>query len=463
MSSTITLVDNTASRHLRDGGEPSPPTSSSSRGLTTILTRSSVKEGLAKRKYRKWQPRRLGITEDHQNAENLSASERVPTGNASRRSHQVAPSVESADFAVASGQQDVDGDANVKAATPTGSTRRSELDILYENQRGSFFFGVPLYSHSSLLNFDPSAWMTPDMKESPVDITNAQVPDPSWDWAWKTWYVDMSGDVDEQGWQYSFTFASKSWHGTHPWFHSFVRRRRWLRLRVKRANETSRGRSGFEMAHRLNQDYFTIHSSTTKMSPDLTAQAASRSASLTCRTPNTDEEVLPEEIEDIPTLMGALKSAVVDREKIEALKTFIDEGGEELHYLQQKVPDIMSLFVFQTSRWRFLDYMLQVIDELSHQIAETEGTKADELERKRQNLMKAADSARQQIAGPEVVRDAQGKLARTSRDLSRVLKQDGLLSSHRPCEQRGADQIDLRDRIKGVPNAAEIEREGHIH
>ena len=29
------------------------------------------------------------------------------------------------------------------------------IEVLYENQRGSFFFGIPLFSSRSLLNFDP--------------------------------------------------------------------------------------------------------------------------------------------------------------------------------------------------------------------------------------------------------------------------------------------------------------------
>ena len=44
-----------------------------------------------------------------------------------------------------------------------------------------------------------------------------------------------------------------------------------------------------------------------------------------------------EEIGNIPTLMYALKSAIVDREKIDVLKRFIEEGGDEIYYLDDKV------------------------------------------------------------------------------------------------------------------------------
>lgn len=43
--------------------------------------------------------------------------------------------------------------------------------------------------------------------------------------------VDMTEDVDEAGWQYSVKFHGAVWHGNYKHFRSFVRRRRWIRLR----------------------------------------------------------------------------------------------------------------------------------------------------------------------------------------------------------------------------------------
>lgn len=111
--------------------------------------------------------------------------------------------------------------------TQPETTKYAAIDVLYENQRGAWLCGLPLFSSASLLNFDPPAWRNGLGQASPVSVVDAQTPDPSWRWAWPTWYVDMSADVDEEGWQYSFMFRQKtSWHGSHPWFHSFVRRRR---------------------------------------------------------------------------------------------------------------------------------------------------------------------------------------------------------------------------------------------
>ena len=152
------------------------------------------------------------------------------------------------------------------------------------------------------------------------------MPDPSWEWAWQSWYVDMSYDVDEEGWEYSFSFQrSVAWHGTHPWFHSFVRRRRWLRKRVRK--HSIYGTEGRNLdpkrmsdAHMLNGDYFTIHAPKIK----------SRSSSQTRGWPSTrfqmheEDEEVEEDIPNVPTLMTHLKKATVDREKIVAVRRFLD-------------------------------------------------------------------------------------------------------------------------------------------
>ncbi|VVT56216.1 uncharacterized protein SAPINGB_P004898 [Magnusiomyces paraingens] len=105
-------------------------------------------------------------------------------------------------------------------------------DVLTENQRGWFILGYPFFSKNMLFSLDPEPWTYgPSNKAAPGDIHTFPLPDPSWDWTWNSWYVDMAYDVDDQGWSYSWRFASNAWHGSHVWFHSFVRKRRWLRLR----------------------------------------------------------------------------------------------------------------------------------------------------------------------------------------------------------------------------------------
>lgn len=203
-------------------------------------------------------------------------------------------------------------------------TPSSHIDILYENQRGWFVFGIPLFSSRALWNLriDPSPWVDSAFKPSAVNITNAQVPDPSWVWDWKSWYVDMSLDVDEEGWQYSLLFKSSPWHGNHPWFHSFVRRRRWLRRRVKQRVPPKTKENTKE---RLFGDAFSIGTTLARSTTFGTSEQDSNGTSLN------------EEVRDIATLMLRLKKAAIDREKINVIHKFVDEGGEELHYLAEQV------------------------------------------------------------------------------------------------------------------------------
>lgn len=72
-------------------------------------------------------------------------------------------------------------------------------------------FGIPKYSSRILLQWDPSAWTSSGMGDSPYNILNAQLPDPSWEWVHPEWLIDMSGDTDEAGWQYSGSFGHKFW------------------------------------------------------------------------------------------------------------------------------------------------------------------------------------------------------------------------------------------------------------
>ncbi|KAI8343639.1 hypothetical protein BC941DRAFT_411921 [Chlamydoabsidia padenii] len=101
-------------------------------------------------------------------------------------------------------------------------------DVLYECQRGSWLVG---YSSKTLLQFDPNPWCDVHMRYTPMNPTTYQLPDPTWEWVSKEWMVDMTDDVDEAGWQYSIKFHGAVWHGNYKHFRSFVRRRRWIRLR----------------------------------------------------------------------------------------------------------------------------------------------------------------------------------------------------------------------------------------
>ncbi|SNX82376.1 uncharacterized protein MEPE_01082 [Melanopsichium pennsylvanicum] len=99
---------------------------------------------------------------------------------------------------------------------PSDATKvKYEFDVLYENQRGLLVFGIPKFSPRTLFQWDPSPWTSSSGKPSPYNIANAQLPDPSWEWAYQEWYIDMTGDVDEAGWQYSGNFGRRFWPNVH--------------------------------------------------------------------------------------------------------------------------------------------------------------------------------------------------------------------------------------------------------
>ncbi|KAJ5989047.1 hypothetical protein N7481_004257 [Penicillium waksmanii] len=476
-TASISLVDNTApSQHLSSGDlESLRRTSTVARqsSRSSRLNLVSVSGQLAKRKYAKWQPDRLGVTSDNETSpsrESSRARGSISAGStggppARQPSHQDSGlgfrESETIDFAPTRTQSHTNATTHSTTTNghpPPSDEKKpvSELDILYENQRGSFVFGIPLYSQGSLLNLDPSPWMTQDRRESPVNITNAQLPDPSWEWSWRTWYVDMSGDVDEQGWQYSFSFSSSQWHGTHPWFHSWVRRRRWVRLRHKAPERRVRGRSEFEQAHMLTEDYFTIHSHKVR-SRDQSTTGLSRveSGFLNRVDTKVDEEVHLEEIGDIPTLMHALKLCSIDREKIDALRKFVEEGGEELYYLNDKITEIMSMFVFQASRWHFVTYLVGMIQQLSQLIMDSDDKESDRMQRKKDNLIRAVESAKQHVTGPDFFADSHGESGGELLGLTPLSQHKYLLSKR--AQATGEPLIVMKGKeIKGIPKAAEI-------
>lgn len=451
----ISLVDTT---QTSDHDEPQ----SSSQKLSAKSTRSSVRDRLAKRKYAKyskWQEGRYspkaGSTATIEEQRSASVDpERVEAGTRT----------ETVDFAPSRG-----ADRGRLTAEKRGRESKHlkhevhEYDILYENQRGSFFCGIPLYSHSSLLPIDPAPWVNKDMHESPVNITNAQVPDPSWEWAWKNWYVDMSYDVDEQGWQYSFAFGkSWSWHGTHPWFHSFVRRRRWLRKRVKKNPENPWGKPGsMGAAHHLASDYFTIHSKRDRSPVSLvdgTVKAARPSSFISLPSTNDVEEP-PEDVKDIGTLLKGLKFATVDREKIDLVKRFVDHGGDELAYLKDHIPTIMSFFVFQNSRKQLLSYLKTTADEARQHRQKHEDEKkpeGDTESRRINNLLAAVDAANTQIKGLEFWSDRKHVLKTTDSESMVTGAIATIFDEPTPKPKVENDPV---EEIKGISEKADIKGE----
>jgi len=277
------------------------------------------------------------------------------------------------------------------------------IDVLYENQRGLFTLGVPHFSSNSLLNFDPKPWINAQGRTSPVNITNAQVPDPEWEWAWKSWYVDMSRDVDEDGWEYSLAFGGFSWHGNHPWFHSFVRRRRWLRKRVRKHAHHHAGKTPdkkhMSEAHMLTPEYFTIHPSKTRSTADSHTPSLAASGALRAKTSRENIED-SQDIRDTATLLKLLKIASIDRQKLVLVRNFVQNASDELYYLQDQIPDIMARLVFQNSRRHLLEMLMEQVNAASSHRDEHTAQAKPEGDREKSridNLLKAVDAADREV------------------------------------------------------------------
>ena len=274
------------------------------------------------------------------------------------------------------------------------------IDILYENQRGGFLCGcLPLFSAKALGNLDPAPWTNINQKTSPTNIYNAQVPDPSWKWAWKEWTVNHDDGVDEDGWEYSFMFSKKfSWHGP-TWWNSFVRRRVWTRKRVK-----ADLLEGVTDGHAMNPDYFTIHNYHRSRSRASKTESVGKrySAGTLSRLigDSGDEPLLEGEICDIPHLMAALKASRIDREKMEAVVNFVQNGGDELYYIRDRMADIMHSFIFQASRRLLLAHLLQTLDEAADEhkkSLESEKEPDPAKQRRLENLEAALKSADEEV------------------------------------------------------------------
>ncbi|KAG8158395.1 hypothetical protein KVR01_011517 [Diaporthe batatas] len=322
------------------------------------------------------------------------------------------------------GPQRTHSDANgTQRRKPTPETA---IDILYENERGGMFCGIPLFSPKALGQLDPPNWTNFAHKPSPTSIHTAQVPDPSWVWSWPEWHINRDEGVDENGWEYSFMFAKMfSWH-LPRWYNSCVRRRAWTRQRVKRDPESND-------PHMLNSEYFTVRRSME------TERTAGRASSRNSRhSPSVISWVSAEagakpDIEDIDTLMAILTRSRIDREKIEAVENFLQHGGDELVHLQHRMHDIMAIFVFQASRRVLLAKLNEVFEQTQQELKENDtGT----LQRRSNNLKGAIGHADEECRRLEYWSDVK-KLVREGQSTTATDKCEGWTEDWRGVDQSG--------------------------
>ena len=462
---------------LIDKTKPDPEAEHSTLPLTSIShtpseqplsrqwTKGHFRKELARRKYARWQKDKGIVSSAAEVSSEDSASEttsqslsKSPKSNISRtgRLRDKLP-------------------FRVKKPNPDKHNKNgSFIDVLYENQRGSFLCGIPLYSSNSLLNFDPAGWQNSTFHDSPVNITNAQVPDPSWQWVWRRWYVDMSYDVDEQGWQYSFSFGNHfAWHGNHPWFHSFVRRRRWLRKREKtNLHRRIAEKGNLREAHMLTADYFTIHGKKRDRSRGSSADRTTnnRSSFLGAYEAASDDDEDFREIKDVPTLMAALKRSLIDREKVSAVKSFLIQGEDELFYLAEALPTVMDDFVHQSSVRQLQQVLLQSLEQSikTRDKSEKDDEKQAANERRLNNLARAVNAAGVHANDVDYWSDLRAAIVANEAGPANETYTLDATKASKPLDnapqtpKANAQDNDVGDEIKGISQNAQISEEPHI-
>lgn len=124
---------------------------------------------------------------------------------------------------------------------PQSKTTQGEpdfvYDMLHENQRGIVLFGVSKRFSSNVLFFwDPAPWTDAHGINTALTPTTMQLPDESWEWVHSSWMVDMTGDTDEDGWQYSGSFTGPQiWRRT-PQIHSHNGPTQWMQAILQKAH-----------------------------------------------------------------------------------------------------------------------------------------------------------------------------------------------------------------------------------
>ncbi|KAG7074526.1 meiotically up-regulated 65 protein [Colletotrichum scovillei] len=327
------------------------------------------------------------------------------------------------------------GRSSSQRRRPATADRETAIDVLWENERGCFVCRVALFSGKALGNLDPSPWTNQFHKTSPTTTKTAQVPDPSWEWVWPEWKIHREEGVamDEFGWEYSFMFSKRySWHGP-KWWNSFVRRRCWVRKRIKKKPEDIS-----EDPHMLNSDYFTVTPANHSRSSSV---ARSRRESVSKASVQTSVAEEKQDIEDVWTLMAVLRGSRIDREKIEAFENYLAHAKDNLEHLQEEMHDVMGIFVFQASRRLLLSRLSQIYDEavVADEEKHEDADKAKEREERRKHLAAAIKHADEEVKRLSYWSDVKG-LAENGEAKHAVAEDEGWNKGWEGVDQSGPAQ-----------------------
>ncbi|KAF9144810.1 hypothetical protein BG015_012092 [Linnemannia schmuckeri] len=233
-------------------------------------------------------------------------------------------------------------------------------DFLYQHQRGAFFLGTPKFSSKSLLPVDPDEWTDQTFQTSAMDTSDYELPDPSWEWVHKSWLVDMTGDVDEDGWEYAMTFHGSPWHGNYEIFRSFARRRRWLRLRKRKGKALGKPGSLPERTYppsipELSQSQFDA---SIALQQDATPYSTvDRRAGKSTGT-GTGNLSLPYPSAKRVDLYQSLKKSHSDREKLAHVAQYVVRYPDDFDDMEKRMDKYLNLFDYETSRREFISMLM---------------------------------------------------------------------------------------------------------
>ncbi|KAI5467156.1 hypothetical protein BGZ63DRAFT_498569 [Mariannaea sp. PMI_226] len=331
--------------------------------------------------------------------------------------------------------------------------RESAIDILYENERGGFLCGIALFSGQALGGLDPPAWTNTYHNASPTNIHNAQVPDPSWEWAWPDWRINMQDGVDEGGWEYAFAFSKCcSWHRAR-WWNSFVRRRAWTRKRVTKKEEDIS-----VDPHMLSSDYFLVRPAADRLhhsreSVNIEQHVSRRSWS---QTSVLEDGEMPD-IENIENLMQILRHARIDREKLEAVENYLDHALD-LSQLQDEMHEIMSIFVFQASRRILLSRLMQIHDETTEKLRKND---TPELKARHEAIKDAVKHADEEVRKLAYWSDVK-QMAENGETKHAVNPEKGWTDKWRGLDQSGGAHPKEDDAWRYPPTATSNNKNPHL-
>jgi hypothetical protein len=132
------------------------------------------------------------------------------------------------------------------------------------------------------------------------------------------------------------------------------------------------------------------------------------------------------------------------------------------YFVPIKIPEIMPMFLFQASRWQLVTYLVDTIHKLSTPSDDPGNKDADKIKRKKDNLIRVVESAKQHVTGPDVFTHNSGDLASDLLDLTPVSRHDTLLSKRAQVTGEPLHVVKVKE-ITGIPRAAEVGHEGHIY